>query len=110
MSRKGRRKYDEHTACTRKKMHSNFWTVIQHCEQLSKVYPYANIYAYQCEYCEGMHITTGLMQENKLQRALKKNLDLMSDPEWWMKAPCSAINNKIELEMLLVSNLLYKES
>lgn len=101
------RKHSIYKACKAKKVHYDFWTVMQHCSALSKIYPDAKIGAYKCLFCEGIHVTTGILSVTRIKRILRNNLRIMSNAEWWIKAPKDVINHTINLEIEMLNELYY---
>lgn len=102
MSRKSKR--NPFFSCKIKKVHFDFWSAMQHCASLQQANPFSYIAIYKCDFCEGMHITTGGVGKklSKIKKALDKNLKIMRDPLWWDKAPPEVIEHRVSLEIELV--------
>lgn len=94
------------TSCTVKKVHYDFLSVMQHCISLHRNHPLLNISAYKCDYCDGMHITTGRKPEEKTAKLiLATNLRLMRNIGWWEQCPPDIQNQRIDLEITALITL-----
>lgn len=85
------RLYDqkEFYRCATKLRHINYWTALHQMDSLRKVLPLANIAIYECEWCDGLHVTTGRSWKrwSKMKRSLLHLERVMADPGYYDKAP-----------------------
>lgn len=92
-------------SCTIKKVHYNFLTAMQHCMSLQQKEPFAQIFVYKCDFCDGMHITRGSKRLHSARKVLATNLRMMRDPNWWVRCPDKIQDHRIDLEIRALMQL-----
>jgi hypothetical protein len=67
----------EFISCAIKLRHIDYWTAIQHMRSLSLEMPLAHVRIYECQFCDGLHLTSG--RSHKDYFGLVKSLSVLKE-------------------------------
>jgi hypothetical protein len=80
----------EFYGCALKLRHLDYWSAMCHASSLKAAKPLANIHIYGCDYCGGLHVTSGDKRYNdstQLQNSLAHLQKMMAHPNYALKVP-----------------------
>ena len=106
------RLYKEFYRCAVKLRHTDYLSALLHVRSMLQARPLANARIYECEFCEGLHITSGQSHKDvvRLQRSLEHLETLRQTPGYTEKAPAWVQAKDAQMILDLKARLLELET